>query len=105
MRTTSSLEASNSVLNRSITKKTNYFKFFERMQTHESRCADRMYNLVHDLLPEKHFEPRHKVDQERAKKININTTLLCKGEMTPAKFLDEMTSDETCTLLICDSVF
>lgn len=96
MRTTSSLEAFNSALNRSIAKKKNYFKFFERLQIHENRCADRMHNLVNDLLPKSHFEPRHELDKKRARKIEANTALLCQGVITPADFLDEMASDENC---------
>lgn len=94
MRTTSSLESFNSKLNRSIAKKSNYYRFFERLRIHESRSADRMHNLSTDLLPDTHFDPKHKYYQERAIKIKANTSLLCKGKMTVAEFLYEMTVDE-----------
>lgn len=55
-----------------------------------------MHNLVNDLLPKSHFEPRHELDKKRARKIEANTALLCQGVIAPADFLDEMASDENC---------
>lgn len=94
MRTTSSLESFNSSLNRSVAKKKNYYTFFERIQLHESRNADKMYNLAHDVLPDKQFEPRHESDRERDRKIKLNTELLCKQETNVEEFLNAMAADD-----------
>lgn len=93
MRTTSSLEAFHSVLNRTIAKGPNFFKFIERLRLHESRAADRMHNLAHDILPDKQFQARLKRDQDRDEKIRHHTGLLCNGAITPEEFLDAMAAE------------
>lgn len=93
MRTTSSLESFNSAINRSVKKKQNYFKFVERLRIHESRKADRMHNLAHDVLPAKQFTARHKADRLRHEKIKENTDLLRDGVISTAEFLSIMANE------------
>lgn len=102
MRTTSSLESFNAVLNRSIAKKANFFKFVEGLKLHESRKADDMHNRTHDNLPEEHFERRHLRDREREEKIRSHTILLESGVISTADFLQAMV-DETSTYAIFDT--
>lgn len=94
MRTTSSLEAFNSAINRSVGKKQHYFKFVERIKLHESRSTDRMFGVVHDELPASHFEPRREVDKARQKKIKSNTELLSNGKISVDDFLNAMAADD-----------
>lgn len=92
MRTTSSLEGFNSVLNRTIAKHPNFFKFVERLRIHESRKADDMIALVQDPVSKKQLEPKHKKDKDRNDKIKHFTDLLCAHKLTVADFLDAITS-------------
>lgn len=100
MRTTSSLEGFNAVLNRTIAKHPNFYKFIERLRIHESQRADEMIALVQDPLSEKHFEPRHQKDKNRDEKIKHYTALLCSQHITIADFLNAMVSfdDGTCSM-------
>lgn len=95
MRTTSSLESFNAVLNRSIAKKANFFKFLERLKLHESRKADDMHSRAHHTLPEKHFKRRHLRDQERENKIRSLTTLLESGAISTGDFLQAMANESS----------
>lgn len=88
MRTTSSLESFNSVLNRSMAKRPNFYKFIERLRLHESRAADNMYNAVHGL--QKSLAPHHEKDRQRAEKIEHFTKLICNGKLTSQEFLNAM---------------
>lgn len=94
MRTTSSLEGLNSVLNRSILKRAHFFRFVERLRYHESRKANDMMNLTIDDLPQSQFEPKHMKDRERKEKIKYYTNLLDKKIITVEQFLEEMASDD-----------
>lgn len=94
MRTTSSLESFNSSLNRTVSKKKNYYTFFERLRLHESKKADTMHNLAHDVLPDKHFEPRHIKDQKRDQKIKFFIQLLCNQKISVFEFLTAMAADD-----------
>lgn len=93
MRTTSSLEAFNSALNRSIPKKANFFTFVERLKLHESRKADQMCNLINDSLPQNHYERKHERDQKREEKIQFYTELLCSGKINTRGFLGAMADE------------
>lgn len=92
MRTTSSLEGFNSILNRTIA---NFYRFVERLRIHESRKADEMIDLVRDLS-KKHLQPRHKKDQDLDQKIKHNTSLLCAKIISIVDFLNAMTSVDDC---------
>lgn len=102
MRTTSSLESFNAVLNRSIAKHSHFFKFVPRLKIHESRKADKMFNLAHDILPNDHdqFKRRKKCDQQREEKIKYFTTkylIVPITENSVREFLLAMASDDNGT--------
>lgn len=94
MRTTSSLEGYNSVLNRSVPKTGIFFKFVERLKIHESRKADEMFNLITSNTPPKHYMPKHLKDRRRDEKIRNNTDLLKRGVIDTYGFLDAMASED-----------
>lgn len=101
MRTTSSLESFNAVLNKSIAKRANLFKFIPRLRLHESRKADEMYHLAHDILSPDQFMRRKKKDRIRDEKIKLLTSKYLKGNITNQKivsFLDEMALDKHGTI-------
>lgn len=94
MRTTSSLEAFNAVLKRSIAQRFNFFKFVARLKFHECRKAERMHNLVHDALSELHYARRKIKDQEREVKIQKVTMMLTEGKLTIMEFLQAMSNED-----------
>lgn len=97
MRTTSSLESFNAVLNKSIAKRANLFKFIPRLRLHESRKADEMYHLAHDILSPVQFMRRKKKDQIRDEKIKHLTSKYLEGNITNQKiqsFLEEVAADK-----------
>lgn len=96
MRTTSSLEALHSVLNRMITKRANIFILIEGLKLHESSKADDMHNAIHDEQPARQFEPRHQVDRDRDQKIKLNSALLNQGKLSPVQFLVAMAREVVC---------
>lgn len=98
MRTTSTLEGFHSKLNKTIAKDPNFFEFVEKLKMHESKCADTMHSVIHDVLPSTHFEPKNPKDKERAEKINHFTKLLCSEKITPAEFLNAMADEKECKL-------
>lgn len=83
MRTTSSVESFNHVLNQSISKRPNFFKFVQMLRFVESQKTDEMFDLANNTIPA-HLERRKKRDQEREKKIRALTQDL-KRRMTDEK--------------------
>lgn len=94
MRTTSTLEAFNLSLNRSIHKNPHFFKFVEGIRLHESHRADHMYNLVHGNVPSTQYDRKHHKDQEREEKIKKNTELISSGRISINEFLKQMAVDD-----------
>lgn len=95
MRTTSSLEAFNLQLNKSIGKKPIFFKFVDRLKIHESRKADHFISLVQDGSTEVAWKMKHKKDQERDEKIKLNTDLLRTGKSSITEFLNTMAATDS----------
>lgn len=94
MRTTSSLESFNAILNRSIAKNAHFFKFLLRLRIHESRKTDEMHYMAHHILPDSQFERRKQRDRERENKIQFFSAKLLSGRFTTAEFLLAMAADE-----------
>lgn len=94
MRTTSSLESFNNILNRSISKHTHFFKFLCRLRIHESRKTDEMFYVTNYILPDSHFERRKERDRNRETKIQFFTAKLLSGQFTINQFLLAMAADE-----------
>lgn len=93
MRTTSSLESFNAVLNRSLVKHGHFFEFTMRLKFHESRKSDEMYYLMYDDVPHNQLQRRKKCDKEREKKVQTNTALLMSGVFSIREFMNAMADD------------
>lgn len=105
MRTVSSLEAFHSSLNRSMPKRSNFFKFIDGIKLHESRKTDRMFNLFNNIVSSI-LKRKHKIDQERENKIKNFTRLLDDKQITIEKFLQAMAADKNCMqFIVCFSYF
>lgn len=101
MRTTSSLESFNAVLNKSIAKRANLFKFVPRLRLHASRKEDEMIQLAKGLLRPDQFKRRKEKDQMREEKIQYLTAKYLNGKITEQKvknFLREISADKNGTI-------
>lgn len=98
MRTTSTLEGFHSKLNKTIAKDPNFFEFVGKLKMHESKSADTMHCVIHDVLQSTHFEPKNPKDIKRAEKIDHFTKLLCSEKITPVEFLYAMDDEKECKL-------
>lgn len=94
MRTTSSLEAFNAVLKRSIVQRFNFFKFISRIRFHECRKSERMHNLANDNVTESHYVRRKRNDQDREAKIARVTMMLTKNMITVKQFLQIISTED-----------
>lgn len=87
MRTTSSLEAMNSVIQRTFPSKTNMYKFMENLKMHEAIKSSDMYQLSMDFVTNEHLERRRKEDKIREEKIKTCNEMLENEEISVAEFL------------------
>lgn len=99
-RTTSPLESLNSILNRSIAKKTHFFRFVARLKVFESKKSHDMNLAVNSKLPQKSSGNRKY--QIRNKKIKELTDMFDGGSIDVEVFLDSMASDQyrMCNLIL-----
>lgn len=91
-RTSSPLESINSILNRSIAKKTHFFRFVARLRFFESQKAHEMDLASRNQLKE--CPPRDKRTAFRNKKIEEITEMFDKGRIDVQEFLKAMASNE-----------
>lgn len=103
MRTTSPVEAVNSVIQRSFPKQTSIFKFTESLKLHESIKATDLYQLEKNDVISPHLERRRKEDRARDEKIRKWSALLNNNEITVTKFLEEMSKKELLPSNFCKS--
>lgn len=95
MRTTSSVESFNALLNGSIEKHPDLFNLVMALKIHESRKADEMFRVANNSpTPDAHFEKKKKKDQERDHKIRFWTQKLIGNEITTEEFMRAMARDE-----------
>lgn len=94
MRTTSSLEALNSVIQRSFPAQTNIFKFVESLKLYEARKTTDLYQLSLRNTPSRKLERKRTADREREIKIQYFTRLLKDGEITVTTFLKSMSAKD-----------
>lgn len=94
MRTTSPLEAVNSVIQRSFPEQTNIFKFTESLKLYESIKATDLYQLAKKEINSPHLERKRREDRQRDEKIRMWSAYLTNNIITVAKFLDEMSTKE-----------
>lgn len=85
MRTTSALEAFNSVLNRSLPPHANFFKFIECLKNHEFSKVNDLLNSINE--PKTSQRKKRKRDQQRDEKISSNTALLRTKKIKLDEFL------------------
>lgn len=90
-RTSSPLESLNSILTRSIAKKTHFFRFVGRLKLFESKKAHDMCLAINSR--EKEYKPANKKYHLRDAKIRENTKLLDEGKIDVKQFLEEMSND------------
>lgn len=91
MRTTSSIEAMNSVIQRSFPSNTHIFKFVESLRLHESIKSSNLYQLSLGDISNQQLLRRRALDRERDEKIKIFSEKLKDGVISTAEFLKSMT--------------
>lgn len=90
MRTTSSVEAINSVIQRSFPGQTNIFKFTDSLRMHEAIKSTDMYQLYSGDITSDQLERRRLGDASREEKIKRLTMQLKNDEITLIDFLKSM---------------
>lgn len=86
------MESLNSILNRSIAKKTHFFRFVARLKLFESKKSNDMALAVNSNLPQ--LSSGNKKYQMRNKKIKELTAQFDAGSIDVEDFLKLMASDE-----------
>lgn len=94
MRTTSSVEALNSVIQRSFPGQTTIFRFIESLRLHESIKSSDLYQLSLGEISNKIMERRRALDRHRDVKIKRLTTQLKNGEISVNVFLEAMSEKD-----------
>lgn len=90
MRTTSSLEALNSIIQRSFPGQTTIFKFIEALKLLESIKSTDLNQLFSSKVPTQQLERKRTADKQREKKIKHLTKQLKEGKISVAYFLESM---------------
>lgn len=94
MRTTSSLEALNSVIQRSFPAKTTIYKFTDSLKLHESIKSSDLHSMCEGEIGVEQFERRRKKDRERNAKIRKFTLHLINEEITVSEFLQAISKND-----------
>lgn len=94
MRTTSSLEGVNSIIQKSFPKITTIFKFAESLRMYEATKATDLYQIGNGQITNPQLERRRKADKERDKKIKYFTAELNSGNISIADFLLSMSDKD-----------
>lgn len=89
MRTTSSLEAMNSALNRTSPPHRHIFKFIDHIRLHEFGKSLDLLNLEKNDVSEE-FQRKRKLDKERKERISHFTNELQKEAISVREFLEAM---------------
>lgn len=92
MRTTSSVEAINSVIQRTFPPKPSIFHFAEFLQFHESCKSTDLYQLIQNDISSEKLQRRRYEDREREKHISCISNMLRCDEITVADFLEEISN-------------
>lgn len=94
MRTTSSQEAMNSVIQRSFPKNTNILKFAKNLQLHESIKSSDLYQISNGEITNQNYVRRRLEDKLREEKISHFSQLLTDGEISVDQFLECMSGSD-----------
>lgn len=93
MRTTSLVEAMNSVIQRTFPPKTHWFKFVESLKLHEAIKSTDLFQISSGEIENPKLQQVRAEDKRRAEKINALSTQLELGEITAFEFLEEMSEN------------
>lgn len=87
MPTTSSVEAVNSLIQRSFPKKTNIFKFIEHLKLFESIKSTDLYQLAQGEITSQKLERKRAEDKQRENRIIVCSDKLKNGDISVVEFL------------------
>lgn len=90
MRTTSSLESLNAQFRISCKKRSPILQFIDGLKIIEFKKSNDFARLVSGGQNDITFKPRHKLDQDREKKIRELSASLKLGHISCSKFLSDM---------------
>lgn len=90
MRTTSLVEAMNSVIQRTFPPKTYWYKFVESLKLHEAMKSTDLYQISSDQIENPKLKQVRAEDKRRAEKIDTLSAQLELEEITAFQFLEKM---------------
>lgn len=94
MRTTSSLECLNSVIQKTFPSRPTIFRFIECLKLHEASKAVELYQISKGEINTPKLQRRRKLDREREEKIRFLTTQLNNDKICVADFLVAMSEKD-----------
>lgn len=103
MRTTSSIEGLNSVIQRSFPSRTTIFKFVESLKLHEATKSTDLYQISEGQVTNPQLERRRESDRQREQKIKVVTNALHAGDISVSEFLVAMYEEDD--ILAFDGTF
>lgn len=92
MRTTSSLEAFNSALNKTLPRRANFFKFVQCLKTHEFSKFSDLFNHFNSLCEIK--VRKRKLDRIRDQKIKRNFNLFNTKKIKLSEYLEAVSATD-----------
>lgn len=95
MRTTSSVEAMNSVIQRSFRTNPHIYQFIENLRLHESVKSTDLYQLTLGSITNPKLKKKRAEDQMRDEKIRMCTDKLQNGNISIAEFLRLMANENS----------
>lgn len=90
MRTTSLVEAMNSVIQRSFPPKTHWFKFVESLKLHEAIKSTDLFQISSGVIENPKLQQVRAEDKRRSEKIDDLSTQLELEQITAFEFLEKM---------------
>lgn len=102
MRTTSSEESLNSVMQRRFSKRTTIFRFALDIQMHESIKATDLYQLSKNNILSPQLQRKRQEDRERDEKIKYFSALLNNNSISVAYFLKAMSRKDILPPGLCE---
>lgn len=94
MRTTSSLESLNSIIQKSFPQQTNIFKFIDSLRLLESIKASNLHQIHCGFISNRQLERKRTADRDRDLKIKHLTKKLMKGKISVDVFLESMSEKD-----------
>lgn len=94
MRTTSSVESMNSVMQRTFQKRPNIFNYVANLKLFESTQSTIMYQLHTNVILNEELKRKRAEDQKREEKIRYFTEKLRNNEISVYKFLMQMADNK-----------